>query len=233
MVAAGHAAGGGDFAFLERLLSPRRSCRSFRDERVPDETIEQMLSVAQRSPSWCNTQPWQVVVTSGEGTERLRKEISIWARSDVEEYDFAPPIEYRGVYCERRRDCAYQLYTSAGIRWGDREASGEQSLKNFDFFGAPHVAIVSSPVEFGAYGALDGGIYISNLLLAAQSLGLAAVPQAAVAAYSPQLREYLGIPADRAVLAAVSFGYADVTDPVNGYRTPRTRLDQSVTWLRR
>jgi nitroreductase len=220
-----------DFDALNRLLTERWSCRSFREEQVPHETIEQMLTIAQRSPSWCNTQPWQVVVTAGNGTERLRTAMSAWARSGPAEHDFAAPTEYRGVYRERRRDCAYQLYISAGIRWGDREASAEQSLRNFEFFGAPHVAIITSPVEFGVYGALDGGLYIANFLLAAQALGLGAVPQAAIAAHSPQLRAFLGIPDSRGVLAAVSFGYASESEPVNTYRTPRAPLEQSVTWL--
>ncbi|MFD6450980.1 nitroreductase family protein, partial [Nocardia sp. NPDC060220] len=63
-----------DFATLQRLADERWSCRQFTAEQVDRATIEQLLTLAQRTPSWCNTQPWQVVVTAGEGTQRFRKE---------------------------------------------------------------------------------------------------------------------------------------------------------------
>jgi nitroreductase len=40
-----------------------------------------MLSLAQHSPSWCNTQPRQVVGTAGAGTERLREAMAEWGKA--------------------------------------------------------------------------------------------------------------------------------------------------------
>lgn len=54
-----------DATTLENLLRGRWSCRSFLDRKVPRPTIEQLLAMAQRTPSWCNTQPWHAIVTSG------------------------------------------------------------------------------------------------------------------------------------------------------------------------
>ena len=61
-----------DIDVLDRLLADRWSCRGFTEEPVDPATIERLLLAAQRSPSWCNTQPWHVVVISGDETERLR-----------------------------------------------------------------------------------------------------------------------------------------------------------------
>ena len=47
---------------LEELLSERYSCRAFRPEPVPRPTIERILTAAQKTASWCNSQPWQVVI---------------------------------------------------------------------------------------------------------------------------------------------------------------------------
>ncbi|HEY7844883.1 MAG TPA: nitroreductase family protein, partial [Bradyrhizobium sp.] len=58
---------------LEELLNERYSVRAFLPREVPRETIEQVLRVAQRTASWCNSQPWQVVIASGEAKERFRK----------------------------------------------------------------------------------------------------------------------------------------------------------------
>ena len=61
-----------DAETLERLLAKRYSCRGFLAEPVADSVIERILAMAQRSPSWCNAQPWQVIVTKGEATESFR-----------------------------------------------------------------------------------------------------------------------------------------------------------------
>jgi nitroreductase len=95
-------------------------------------------------------------------------------------------------------------------------ASAQQSFRNFEFFGAPHVAIITVDGRQGTYGAVDGGLYVGTFLLAAQSLGIAAIPQAALAMHSPFLHEYFSIPNDRRVLVGISFGYADVEHPANG-----------------
>ena len=48
---------------LEHLLAARYSCRAFRPDPVPAEMIARIVTAAGRAPSWCNAQPWQVVVT--------------------------------------------------------------------------------------------------------------------------------------------------------------------------
>ena len=47
-----------DIDVLERLLATRHSCRGFRPHPVAKGTIDRIVSVAQKSASWCNTQPW-------------------------------------------------------------------------------------------------------------------------------------------------------------------------------
>ena len=59
-----------------------------------------------------------------------------------DEHDFPPPREYLGVYLERRRESGFQLYNTLGIVRGDKAAYAKQALENYNFFGAPHVAII-------------------------------------------------------------------------------------------
>jgi nitroreductase len=54
---------------LEELLGERFSCRAFKPDSVPRPIIERILKAAQRTASWCNSQPWQVVIASGEARE--------------------------------------------------------------------------------------------------------------------------------------------------------------------
>ena len=218
-----------DTEVLERLLTDRWSCRGFTDESVPRDVIERLLTIAQRTPSWCNTQPWQLVITSGEETTKLREALLKsfdWAGSD-----FEFPVSYNGVYRERRRESGWQLYEAVGVEKGDREASALQMLRNFEFFGAPHVAILTTDADLGVYGAIDCGLYVDSFLLAAQALGLGACAQAALAAGSPFLRDYFDLPDTRRVVCGISFGYADPDHPTATYRTSRVGLEDVVTFV--
>ena len=217
---------------LEDLLLQRFSCRAFKPDPVPRPVIERLLTAAQRTASWCNSQPRQLVVTSGEATKKFHD--ALWplaSRGDPLNGDFAFPREYRGVYLERRRESGFQLYNTLGIARGDKAAYAQQALQNFNFFGAPHVAIISSDEALGVYGAVDCGGYVSNFMLAAQALGLATVPQAALAFYSEAVRKHFGLGDDRRVVCGISFGYADRDHKANSYRTSRAKLSDAVKFL--
>lgn len=196
-----------------------------------------MLELAQRTASWCNSQPWRIIVTEQAATERARALLYRGAckGADAGELpaspDFAFPEAYRGIYKERQREVGWKLYESVGIAKGDRAASGRQALENFRLFGAPHMLLITSERDLGTYGAIDCGLYIGNLLLAAQSLGLGMVPQAALASCAPLLREMFEIPPERVVVLGASFGYADPTHPANSFRSTRAALDDSVTFV--
>ena len=108
---------------FQRLLHERYSCRAFLPRQVDAATITRMLEIAQRTPSWCNSQPWQAVITRGAGTDRFRDAILEYAAGRKPEPDFAFPREYRGVYLERRRDCCCQLHDCVGITRRGRKSS--------------------------------------------------------------------------------------------------------------
>jgi nitroreductase len=216
---------------LEELLDKRFSCRAFKPDPVPRLVIERILKAAQRTASWCNSQPWQVVIASGEAKEAFRKEIFAAASSGKDDGDFPFPREYRGVYLERRRESGFQLYNTLGIARGDRAAYAKQALENFNFFGAPHVAIIHTDEALGVYGAIDCGAYVGNFMLAAQALGLGTIPQAALAHQSGVIRRHFGIGDDRRVVCGISFGYADREHRVNSYRTSRASVPETVTFV--
>lgn len=219
-----------DADVFERLLRARHSCRGFRPDPVPRALIERLFAIAQRTASWCNSQPWKVIVTRGAETERFRQALMAHAASHAPTPDIPYPGEYRGVYLDRRRECGFQLYDSVGVPKGDKAGGMKQVFENFRLFGAPHVAIVHSEKALGPYGAVDCGAYVANLLTAAQALGLGAIAQAAVASQGALLHEHFGIGDDRQIVCGVSFGYEDESHPANGFRTSRADLKDVIDW---
>ena len=228
-----------DALALDRLIRSRRSCRGFHPDPLPQVTIEAILRIAQGAASWCNSQPWQVIVTSGKATDRFREALYAHASSldwrDPEAGamapDFAFPARYTGIYKERQRETGWMLYESVGVAYGDRAASARQMLENFRLFGAPHVMIVTTEADLGVYGTIDCGLYVGNIMLAAQSLGIGSIAQAALASVSPFVRQWFDIPENRKIVCGISLGHADTGHPANAFRTPRAPLDQVVTFV--
>lgn len=220
---------------LESLLAERYSCRAFRPDPVPRAIIERILTAAQRTASWCNSQPWQVIIASGDAARRFSEVIHDAASGTGSAHgassDFPFPREYSGVYLDRRRESGFQLYNALGIVRGDKEGYRRQTLQNFKLFGAPHVAIVSTAEPLGVYGAVDCGGYVGNFMLAAQALGVATIPQAALAGFSGVIREHFGLGDDRRVVCGISFGFAQAEHLANSYRTNRATLQDAVTFL--
>ena len=223
---------------VEDIIGNRFSCRAYLDKQVPHETITRIVETAQKSASWCNSQAWQLHLTQGAGTERFRTALSTHAAEMMGDRalplvspDIPMPAEYVGVYSERRRACGLQLYETIGVIRGDRVASAQAMLKNFSFFGAPHVAVITTPVSLGTYGVLDCGLFVSTFLTVAQSHGLGTIAQGAIAVYSAFVREYFEVPEDRNILCGISFGYPDMSAPINNFRTQRAPVEDVVQWI--
>ena len=217
---------------LEELLRERFSCRAFSPDPVPRLTIERILTAAQKTASWCNSQPWQLAIASGTATKKFRDAIYGAASSGKPNSgDFPFPREYRGVYLERRRESGFQLYNSLGIVRGDKVGYARQALENFNFFGAPHVAIVHTDEALGVYGAIDCGGYVTSFMLAAQAMGVATIPQAALAFHSELVRRHFGLGDDRRMVCGISFGFPDRDHKANSYRTTRASMADTVKFV--
>lgn len=215
-------------AVLEQVLEDRHSCRAFTPQPVAEETIEQILQMSQRTASWCNSQAWQVELVTGEATAAFSKALMDHVVSNDMRSDLPAPERYDGVYGDRRRASGFGLYSALGIERSDHDARTRQMLENYRFFGAPHVAIITSDASLGTYGAVDCGAYVSTFLTAATSLGVATCAQAALALYSDGVREHLNIPEDRLIVCGIAFGYADREHPANAFRTERADLSEVV-----
>lgn len=221
-----------DVQVLERLIFERYSCRAYKKESVPKPVINRILEVAQRTVSDCNTQPWQVCIISGKPLELLRNEVYERASSGAPIVADVPPIpSYVGVFQERRRNCGWTLYKTLGIERGDRQRSAKQAMENFRFFGAPHLAIITTHASLGARGLLDCGGYITSFLLAAQALGVGAVTQASIAQRADVIRDHLKLPAENHIVCGIAFGWSDQANIINSTRTIRAPLDEVVKFI--
>lgn len=212
-------------------IASRYSARAFRPDPVPRETLERVFGAAQRAPSWCNIQPWRVVVTAPPVTDRLRARLLHATTSEAPEPDFSFPMEYPEPYLGHRRACGVALYQSMGIAKGDVEGRRKAWLRNYEIFDAPHAAIVAMDKRWGVYAAIDVGAWLGMLLLAFTAEGIACCPQASLGAYPPALREILPIAPTEGVLFGLAIGKPVEDAPVNQFRTDRAPLADNVQFV--
>ena len=213
---------------LRLLLNSRYSCRAYKKQEVSEKDIREIISTASRVPTWCNAQPWEVVVTRGEATEKLSQLLIESTKTQQINPDFNWPTQYVGQYAQRRRQCGYQLYESIGIQKEDKKRRKEQMMLNYKFFGAPHVAIITSESDLGPYGSMDCGGFIAAFTIVAQAKGIATIAQASITGYAQTIRKYFQIPKNRLIQTAISFGYADDLNPINHFRTEREKSENVV-----
>jgi len=215
-------------------LKTRRTTRGFRPDPVPDKLMQQLFEAAQLSASNCNTQPWHVTVVSGDARDRLGAALVAEITSGKTPAPAFQPgdANLQGVYRERQVACAVEYYKVMGIARDDKAGRNALMLKNWEFFGAPHVAFLSMPTSMGAVNAIDVGIYLQSLMLLLVEHGLASCPQGALAFFPEPVYEIADIPAGHGILCGISFGYADERAKINQVRMERAPLAQSVSFVR-
>ncbi|HEY8143912.1 MAG TPA: nitroreductase [Kofleriaceae bacterium] len=216
---------------LDQALEARASVRGFRPEPLDEAEVRRLFAIAQRAPSWCNTQPWRVWVTAPPVTGELAAALQKAATSGLPAPEIAFPGEYPEPYLAHRRACGFALYEAMGIARDDKSRRYDAWLRNYALFDAPHVAVVAQDRRLGQYGTLDVGVWLGILLAAAASFGIDTCPMASVAAYPAPLRSALGIPPEQVVLFGVAFGRADPAVAANQCRTTREPLDANLTLL--
>ena len=214
-------------------IAERRSIRAFKPDLVPEKLLMSILESARNAPSNCNTQPWHLTIVSGEAKDRL-------AAALIAEADEGKPTNeaftsgmrgLRGTYKDRQFECAVCLYGTMGIGRDDKVERKELMLKNWEFFGAPHVGFISMPLSMGPTNAIDIGIYLQSLMLLFTENGLASCPQGALAMYPDPIHKIAEIPEGNGVICGISFGYADETAKINETRTPRESVANTVTMI--
>lgn len=209
-------------------IAGRRSVRGFLPTPVPAETVKALLTLAARSPSGSNVQPWKVYVCAGTARDAVVATVLDAARRGGDEHRSAYPYypePWREPYLGRRRATGWGLYGHLGIGKGDREAAARQAARNYEFFGAPVGLFftLDADMQPGAY--LDLGMLMQTIMIAARGFGLETCPQQAWARYHKLIKPILDIPETEVLVAGMALGHIDPDAPANGFWTDREPVE--------
>lgn len=223
--------------FLD-TLKQRHSVRAFDSKPVPKEVLERLLSQAALSPSWSNTHPYRIALATGDVLESLRTELysrfqetiklqrggklaqikGLLTRSKgIPDGDVKPVVNYPKDLQARRVECGKGLYGVLGVARNDLKARDQAMAENFRMFGAPAAAFVFVHEGVGIYSALDAGIFLQSLMLAATNEGLGTCAQGALGLFRSPLDKHFDIPKQYNLLCGVAIGY-ELDVPVNKFQ---------------
>ncbi len=221
-------------AAVEQAIRSRRAVRAFLPDPVDPTLVRHLLELAAQAPSGTNMQPWRVRVLGPDARARLDAGLSA-ALSDP---DFKPEEEYRYYphplpepYLARRRKLGWGLYGLLGIVKGDRAGSLRHVAHNLRFFDAPVALMltVDRSLQIGSW--LDLGMFVQNLLIAAQAHGLDSCPQAIFAEFHKVVRRELAISEEEIVVCGIALGKADPNAPANRLVPEREPVESFTSWL--
>ena len=210
----------------------RRSIRKFQPRDVPKSVITDILDTARWSPSWGNTQPWDLYVLTGKTLAEfkemnLRQTLAGKAiASDV------PMLEkWPDAMKARYGELGKVVLSVQGIKREDKEAR-EQYYKNMvSVFDAPCLILACiSRDNLVEYQMLDIGLITQTICLSAYGHGLGTCLLAAAARFSADIRKIAAIPDDQKIVVGIALGYPDLSFPLNNFVRDRAKLDEFVHW---
>ena len=212
----------------------RRSIRGYQDKAVPQKLIEEILTLAMRSPSSMNTQPWNFTVVSGEALDKIRAgntERNLAGVPHSREFRIGKAFE--GQHRDRQVGVAKQLFAAMGIAREDKEARQDWVLRGFRQFDAPVCVIITYDRELADSDdtAFDCGAVTTALVNAAWSRGLGAVINSQGIMQSPVVREYAGIADDQVIMKAVALGWPDDSFPANAVVSERKSVAEAARFV--
>jgi nitroreductase len=214
-------------------LNSRQSIRAFKQSAIPETLLKQVLQAAGRSPSYKNTQPWEVAIASGQTRQALAEVLFQLASSNTPpNYDFPAPESWPPALDFRAKDHGTRRFNALGIGRDDSQLRNELRLQNFRFFGAPCAVFFFMDESLGHWSTLDMGLFLQSFTLAAHGAGLGTCMQASVSGYPDAIRQCLGIPSSKKLIVSMSLGFPDLDAPINSYQSTRMDVDAYTTWHR-
>lgn len=213
-------------------MQARRSIREFEEERVPMETIRQLVAAAGCAPSSKNTQPWRLFLAQGPALDGLRAdylEAFDSGRAPQFQYSYSPaPLP--AAWSERAKSVGIGIFKHKGIGREDTAKRRAHDRENFRFFGAQQVFFLATQASAYSYGTfLDCGFVLDNLMLGLTAHGYGSCPQYSAMAYPDLLKRHLRGSEDALFIAALPFGRPKAGSLVNQFQPAREPIDSWFT----
>ena len=208
---------------VTEALASRRSVRAFLSQPVEKEKLTAMLEAAIRTPSWGNSQPWEVYVATGEVLERIKKGYQEHYANSVPTTPETPrPTAWTEAAIKRREQVQVDMKRDCG------DAAKQFGILNKTQFNAPAVFFICMDKVLSQWSLFDIGAFTQSLALAALPLGLGTIPAITLTLFPDILHRELQIPDNMQITIGVAIGYPDQQNKINNFVSARKPFAETV-----
>ena len=211
---------------VTEAINGRHSTRAFLPKPVEKDKLDAILETAAQSPSWANSQPWEVFVASGETLQRIKDGFK---QKYADKAQAAPETPRPKEWSQAAKLHQQQLRPDMVRYCG--EAADQFGALNQAFFYAPAVIYVCMDKVLGEWSLYDIGAYSQSVMLAALEQGLGTIPAITLVLYPDVLREELKIPDNLKVTIGIAVGYADKEHKINNFLSSRSSVSETVRFF--
>lgn len=210
-------------------LNSRHSVRAYKPEPVGKDTLSDIFAAAARTPSWANTQPWEIFVAGGEVLEKIRSDYAAAFLSGAPREPHLPmPTEWPYAMQQRMAELLGGRVKALGLEEDEESVTRAFAKLNQNLFGAPVVCYLCMDRSLTPWSIYDIGAFSQSLMLAAQQFGIASIPAFNLVAFPEILHRKLEIPEKLMILMGIALGYEDTGDRQNQYRSRRRSVEDMV-----
>lgn len=219
---------------LLEAINKRKTTRGFTDKPVEKETLEKIITTSLRSPSWGNTQPWEIVVAGGKLLTEI-KQAFIDKAGETSTPDLPFPAQFPEFIRERLPFARRQQPPDDR---DPKEILRERNEMGSKMYNAPAVIYILTDREMyeqdgkntNAYAIYDCGLISQTIMLLATEYGLGTVAAAQSVRCPDVLREKLGIPESKVIVLGILIGYADTDNPQYPVYSERVPMEEITRW---
>ena len=208
---------------VSTALNKRFSCRVFLETPVSKKILEEIFQDAFRTPSWANSQPWDIYVA---GQEQMREITEGMAECRQQHMHTSLDLPFQGVWSEAAKKNMDQFFNE--LYEYEERRNLDFTLQNRNLFYAPCVIFLCMDKKLSAWSYYDIGAFSQSLMLSATEHGLATIPAAVFVGYPELVRRVLAIPEDKAVIIGIGIGYPDLSVKVNHFKSSRKPISEVV-----
>lgn len=218
---------------LREAIRTRRSVRAYLPKPVPQETIRELINDAIWSPSWANTQPWEILVVAGDTLDKFKTENrQALLKGETSFPDITVPKDWPDALKSRRIDLGKSVFDALSIERDNIDGRMEYYAQMYYLFDAPALILFLIDKELALeYTMLDTGIFLQTFSLLAHDRGLGTCPFGATVHCPEIVHKLFSIPDNKLLVIGLALGWPDKDAPVNNFERRRGRIEEFVKWI--
>lgn len=207
---------------FKEIMQKRHSTRDFKDDEIDDDVLREIVEISELTPSWVNSQPWNVYIAKGETLDDIKAE---WLERNESEIKGEPdlPVGHRTDFSNRGQENMAEFIDDIAKYSDDAELEYFSHTQHV-MFNAPAIVYLTLPKQRTQWSIYDLGGFGMAILMAATDKGIDSIPAYEIAKYPDVLRKHLPIPDDEDIIIGLALGYGS-DEKINSFNSSRMDVD--------